>query len=655
MWRCKRRCREIKRYLTNTHHCSFGISHCIFTANGLRNGYLLSRPAVFTFTVKSLFSMRGALLQLLLFPLVLVPVLHAAPVVNRLRSLSALLENVADRELPMPPELKSQLEQLGHTLRQELNQADELGLTRVHRSVIEQDIDRLDALLRAGADYERPAGELNVIPLHLSVLAGDQRTACLERLLREGASVDKADAKGTTALHAASTLNLPHVCTLLLEAGAKPERRGRKGVRPLHLAAWSNAAEAAEVLLRHGASVEGIDKKKRTACHAAAAADAPEALEVLLDGGANVERPDARGRRALHYATTCCRCADPACRRVRALQLLLDHGVEVDARDAGGWSALDVAAEHNRVAPLRLLLSRGADANGGYAPRRPTEGAGAAPLERRGGCPPIILAAHAGACEATATLLAAGALIDAPDAFGATALHASAVGAQLKTLQFLVQAGAAIDVVDDAGRSAAHYAARSGSVACLRALREAGVDMVRPTHFGWTPLHVAANHSHPAALAALLSLGGSQSKPSQADAVGWTPLHLAAHRLGEGTNGCRCSRCVKLHERRLECVRTLLGARASTAAADARGATPGHLAAAHDDVEGLRLLRHANPPDLWLADYDGRRPIDVARRMHQPSKFVRELLLLGDECASNAFRGAGEEAGEETAAKGEDN
>ena len=24
--------------LTNTHQCSFGISHCIFTANGLRNG-----------------------------------------------------------------------------------------------------------------------------------------------------------------------------------------------------------------------------------------------------------------------------------------------------------------------------------------------------------------------------------------------------------------------------------------------------------------------------------------------------------------------------------------------------------------------------------------------------------------------------------------
>ena len=600
---------------------------------------------------------------LLLLPLVLI---HAAPVVNRLRSLSALLENVADREHPMPPELKSQLEQLGHTLRQELNQVDELGLTRVHRSVIEQDVDRLDALLRAGADYERPAGELNVIPLHLSVLAGDQHTACLERLLREGALVDKADAKGTTALHAASTLNLPHVCTLLLEAGAKPERRGPKGVRPLQLAAWSNAAEAAEVLLRHGASVEGTDKKKRTACHAAAAADAPEALEVLLDGGANVERPDARGRRALHYATTCCRCADPACPRVRALQLLLDHGVEVDARDAGGWSALDVAAEHNRVAPLRLLLSRGADANGGYAPRRRTEDAGAVPLERRGGCPPIILAAHAGAREATATLLAAGALIDVPDAFGATALHASAVGAQLTTLKFLVQAGAAIDVVDDAGRSAAHYAARSGSVACLRALRKAGVDMVRPshfgwtplahacahhgarlspqvrpTHFGWTPLHVAANHSHPAALAELLILGGVA--PSQADAVGWTPLHLAAHRLGEGTNGCRCSRCVKLHEKRLACVRALLGARASTAAADARGATPGHLAAAHDDVEGLRLLRHANPPDLWLADHDGRRPIDVARRMYRPSKFVRELLLLGDECASNAFRGGVEE------------
>ena len=140
------------------------------------------------------------------------------------------------------------------------------------------------------------------------------------------------------------------------------------------------------------------------------------------------------------------------------------------------------------------------------------------------------------------------------------------------------------------------------------------------------PLHALcqANHSHSAAMATLLSF---KVPPSQADVVGWTPLHLAAHRLGSGTNGCRCKRCVRVHRRRRECMRLLLKSGSSTSAADARGATPCHLSAAHDDPEGLRLLRAARA-DMWAADRDGQRPLDVARHLYRPSKFVSSLLLL---------------------------
>jgi ankyrin repeat protein len=220
---------------------------------------------------------------------------------ERCRVLAPLLEQLRTDQTVGGGDLEglaTDYNRLRHAAASALQERDENGLTRLHHAVIEQDFERLDGLLACGCDGEAEAGALSVRPLHLSVLAGDARTGCLERLLAAGVKADAADAKGTTALHAASALNLPHVASLLIGAGAKPDRRGAKGVRPLHTAAWANAAEAAEVLLRAGAKVDAADRQRHTACHAAAAADSAETLEVLPEAGANPERPDARGRRA---------------------------------------------------------------------------------------------------------------------------------------------------------------------------------------------------------------------------------------------------------------------------------------------------------------------------------------------------------------------
>ena len=87
-------------------------------------------------------------------------------------------------------------------------------------------------------------------------------------------------------------------------------------------------------------------------------------------------------------------------------------------------------------------------------------------------------------------------------------------------------------------------------------------------------------------------------------------------------------------------MRVLLAAGSSTAAADARGATPLHLSAAHDDAEGLRMLR-AHRADLWAADREGHRPLDVARRQHRPSRFVRSLLLMPERLPNGEEGGGG--------------
>ena len=141
---------------------------------------------------------------------------------------------------------------------------------------------------------------------------------------------------------------------------------------------------------------------------------------------------------------------------------------------------------------------------------------------------------------------------------------------------------------------------------------------------------MAANHSSATAMEMLLR-GGCPT--SNSDEFGWTPLHLATHRLAQGTDGCRCRRCVKLDSRRRQCMRMLLENGAKTDVPDRRHATPAHLAASMDDSEGIRLLR-AYRADLWALDDEGRTPLRVARHLHKPSRVVRTLLMLPDGASS---------------------
>ena len=506
-------------------------------------------------------------------------------------------------------ELRLRLEELRGSLRATIDAPDDHGLSRLHCAVIEQDDERCETLLQAGANPDVAAGSIRVRPLHLAVLAGDERTECLQRLLRAGAAPDARDARGTTSLHAAAALNLPHSASLLLEHGASPNLRGARGVRPLQLSGWVNAAEAAQVLLDAGAKVDAADNSGRSACHAAAASDSAEVLEVLCDGGTNAERRDARGWTPLHYAVRACRCADPRCGRTRALSFLLEaQRCAVMPRDKAGWTPLHVAAEHERIASVAQLLR---------CERCEVDAPGP------NGCTPLMLAAHAGSRKCAAALLAAGASLDRRDGGGATALLAAAAGRRAKAMRLLLQAGADPHCRDSSGSGAAFFAAKGGSAACVRLLREHGVELATQNDFGWSALHAAANSSHVEALSALCEAGVT----SRPDAYGWTPLMIATHRIGEP--GCRCRACVKRRARSLQCMRVLLreGAPGTCDAADRQGATAAHLAAAHDSAAALRLLRE-HGADLWRRDRAGHTPLQVARSVRQPSQAARVLLMM---------------------------
>ena len=106
---------------------------------------------------------------------------------------------------------------------------------------------------------------------------------------------------------------------------------------------------------------------------------------------------------------------------------------------------------------------------------------------------------------------------------------------------------------------------------------------------------------------------------------------IATHRIGQP--GCRCDACKRRRARSLQCMRVLLrkGKSVQCDAADRQGATAAHLAAAHDSVSALRLLRQYGA-DLWRKDRAGHTPLQVARERsgRQPSQAARLLLMLGE-------------------------
>ena len=91
--------------------------------------------------------------------------------------------------------------------------------------------------------------------------------------------------------------------------------------------------------------------------------------------------------------------------RLDLVERALDRGAKPTAADAGGYTALHYAAQRNHAAVCNLLLNRGALVN--------ASACGATPLHR---------AAHAGAKDAVAVLLARGGDPSAVDTSFASAL-----------------------------------------------------------------------------------------------------------------------------------------------------------------------------------------------------------------------------------------
>ncbi len=299
-----------------------------------------------------------------------------------------------------------------------------------YRAIRENDLTRLQAMIKGGADVNAAEPRGGATPLMHAASSGSLEAMTL--LLDSGASVNAVNTSGATALMMSVT-DIEKV-RLLLARGADVNAASNRGRTALLLAAMSDgSAPIVRLLMAHGANPKAVDALKVTSLVAAAA-------------GGDIE----------------------------TIRMMIDAGVPIDVPGFDGFTPLMTAAFGGNLPAVKLLLSKGANVNavsgdGSFQKVK----AGTIAL---GKWTPLIAAATSGSPELIDTLLRAGADPNARDVRGMTALMlAAATDRQnIAVMRLLIDRKADVNVRSLAGETALDWARKIGSPAVVTLLQRAG-------------------------------------------------------------------------------------------------------------------------------------------------------------------------------------
>jgi uncharacterized protein len=421
------------------------------------------------------------------------------------------------------------------------------------------DARRVAALIKSGAKV----GEANLFgatPMSQAALRGD--TAIMKLLLAAGASPESANAEGETALMLVARTGNIEAAKLLLAAGAKVDAREKWGGQTaLIWAAAQDQPQMVAFLASQGAKIDArstvrdwprrmtaeerpkdLNRGGMSALMLAAREGHVEVLRTLLKVGADVNFTDPDGSTPLLVALMN--------GHWDAARLLIDSGADVTMWDWWGQSPLFMAVDMNTLPTgartelptmdratgldiINLLIAKGANVNAQLKLRPPYRMVSQDRLADPAidyGATPLMRAAKAADIPAMKALLAAGALVDLPNAFGHTPLIVVAAGTRgratptrggnyteeqaMDAVKLLLAAGANVNaaghrgnparrgetlrctayvVIEDCfkGETAMHGAALKGWMKLAEVLKQAGASLDTPDADGKTPLDYA--------------------------------------------------------------------------------------------------------------------------------------------------------------------
>jgi uncharacterized protein len=447
----------------------------------------------------------------------------------------------------------------------------------------------------------------NAVPgLISAVKSGDKSQVAV--LLQQRADPNAKEADGTTALmwavRQSFTKEDTAIAEMLLRAGADVKASNRYGVTALYLACQNGNAAMIEKLLAAGADSNSTVTEGETALMTAARTGVIEAAKVLLDHGAQVDaREDWHGETALMWAV-----AEGHAAMAREL---IAHGADVNARSTvNHWERQNTSEPREKWLPL-------------------------------GGLTPLLFAARQGCLDCAQLLAEKSAELNAADPTGITPMLMAIINGHYDVAGYLAEKGADPNLADETGRTPLYSAvdfhtmpqdnrpapAETGNrltsfdlVKLLldkganvnaqlkkqqpyRAKLDRGDDTMLTS--GTTPILRAAKAGDVEAIKILLAKGAD---PKLSTRTGINPV-MAAAGLGtkeEDTTGRR-----KTDAEAIESIRLLLDAGVDINAADSRGQTALHGAAAKGSDQIVKFLAE-HGAKLDAKDRNGKTPLDAS-------------------------------------------
>jgi len=211
-------------------------------------------------------------------------------------------------------------------------------------------------------------------------------------LLDQGADAnEKAANGGDSAITVATYSGNITLMEMLLDYGADIEIANKDGQTPI---IRTKNTLALSLLVKRGANINAKDNYGYTALRWATQNGNIPAMKLLLDSGANTEIRCNLGRTPIFHTND----------HEEALSLLMKKGANINAKDREGKTALRLATQIGDIPLMKLLLDSGADTEIG---------------DNLGQTPIFHTEKH---FEALSLLMEKGAIIDAKDKDGKTAL-----------------------------------------------------------------------------------------------------------------------------------------------------------------------------------------------------------------------------------------
>ncbi|MEP7354558.1 MAG: ankyrin repeat domain-containing protein, partial [Acidobacteriota bacterium] len=249
----------------------------------------------------------------------------------------------------------------------------------------------------------------------------------------------------------------PLLLLLALLVAASSFANDPDGTTPLHYAVRNQNTVVVRQLLAQHAAVDAANRYGVTPLTLAVEQGNLDIVNALLAAGANVNHALPEGETALMTAART--------GNVAVLQTLLRKDARVETRDGFyGETALIWAAASDQAPAVRTLLDSGADVNARSASAKfARRNAGLTRLSL-GEWTPLMYTARDGAMSAGAVLIERGALVNAVDPDGTTALVLAIINYHYDFAAMLLEHGADPNLADTTGMGALYAAVDMSSL-----------------------------------------------------------------------------------------------------------------------------------------------------------------------------------------------